>query len=139
MVCNSFKTFLTFDHFLYSLFQGFSLILQKPNLKTCSGYYLSGPNNAKCAADKTWTFGDRLGPGGATTSHRPVCRKIFCPVPATVANGYHEARNHSYGDSVTYLCNSGYDLRSLSESFRCTALKGDVKVRYWQMWFYLLK
>ncbi|KAI8507111.1 hypothetical protein Bbelb_155500 [Branchiostoma belcheri] len=62
-----------------------------------SGYNLVGSATRTCQADLTWTASD------------PTCEAGQCPTPDAPTNGAVTGSN-SLGDTVTYSCDSGYNL-----------------------------
>lgn len=62
------------------------------------GYELKGPFTRICEDNKMWT--DIL----------PQCRKVSCPTPKKVQNGYFIGSDYTFGTKITYVCNKNYTL-----------------------------
>ncbi|XP_078251223.1 sushi, von Willebrand factor type A, EGF and pentraxin domain-containing protein 1 isoform X2 [Rhinoraja longicauda] len=62
------------------------------------GYVLSGAVEISCLANGSW-------------SHQaPTCEPLMCPTPQDSDNGRYIVNGISYLSTVTYICNSGYQL-----------------------------
>ena len=62
------------------------------------GYELEGNETALCQANGQWS------------SNIPLCSIIDCPDPGTPNNGHQNSSNFSYGASISFTCNVGYEL-----------------------------
>ena len=63
-----------------------------------TGYELQGNETALCQANGQWS------------SNIPLCSIIDCPDPGTPNNGHRNSSNFSYGASISFTCNVGYEL-----------------------------
>ncbi|KAK3796935.1 hypothetical protein RRG08_032239 [Elysia crispata] len=68
---------------------------------TCDlGYYLSGDDNRTCQSNGTWS------------GESPACFPVKCPPESgIVSNGYVNSTERTFGDSLTYSCDYGYQLK----------------------------
>ena len=62
------------------------------------GYELKGNETALCQANGQWS------------SHIPLCLIIDCPDPGIPTNGQRNSSNFSYCASISFTCNTGYEL-----------------------------
>ncbi|XP_067886734.1 sushi, von Willebrand factor type A, EGF and pentraxin domain-containing protein 1 isoform X1 [Heterodontus francisci] len=66
---------------------------------TCKpGFHLIGNTTVVCGEDGEW-----LG-------RRPICKPIECPAPQEITSGKALFEKLYYGDTVTYVCNTGFRL-----------------------------
>lgn len=61
------------------------------------GYELVGLDFRLCLSSMEW-------------SEEPFCQKVQCPTPPLVQNGFYVGVNFSFGDSIEYKCNDGYEV-----------------------------
>ncbi|ELU05207.1 hypothetical protein CAPTEDRAFT_227166 [Capitella teleta] len=57
---------------------------------------------------------------GAWTAVTEMCRQMYCPVIASLSNGYIVGGQHHYRSVIAFFCNEGYDLIG-SENSTCTS------------------
>ena len=62
------------------------------------GYELQGNETALCQANGQWS------------NNIPLCSIIDCPNPGTSNNGQQNSSNFSYSPSISFTCNTGYEL-----------------------------
>lgn len=62
------------------------------------GYILEGEELLTCLQNGQWS------------SSTPSCSKVSCPLPEAVAHGQYFGTNFTYGTSVEYVCEEGYEL-----------------------------
>ncbi|CAH1263510.1 CSMD3 [Branchiostoma lanceolatum] len=75
---------------------------------TCSsGYEITGSAVLTCQENQQWS------------GTQPTCERIHCPLLSPIADGQMSG-GHVFGDQVTFVCNSGYDLNG-SSSRTCQA------------------
>ncbi|XP_066283044.1 sushi, von Willebrand factor type A, EGF and pentraxin domain-containing protein 1-like [Branchiostoma lanceolatum] len=75
---------------------------------TCSsGYEITGSAVLTCQENQQWSV------------TQPTCERIHCPLLSPIADGQMSG-GHVFGDQVTFVCNSGYDLNG-SSSRTCQA------------------
>ncbi|XP_072024065.1 sushi, von Willebrand factor type A, EGF and pentraxin domain-containing protein 1-like isoform X2 [Amphiura filiformis] len=65
------------------------------------GYYMTGNDSRTCLADQTWSF----------TSQS--CSPVSCGEPSGIPHGSIQGFNWTYNASVTYVCDSGYEMLGL--------------------------
>ncbi|XP_013383226.1 sushi, von Willebrand factor type A, EGF and pentraxin domain-containing protein 1 [Lingula anatina] len=63
------------------------------------GYEIKGNILRTCQADKTWS------------GNTPKCELLVCPTPPVIANAIVVGENFSFAESITYVCNKGFELR----------------------------
>ncbi|XP_033098555.1 CUB and sushi domain-containing protein 3-like [Anneissia japonica] len=63
-----------------------------------TGYNLVGAASVTCQSDGTWS------------QSAPVCQVINCGDPGTPTNGGKNGSDETYGSTVTYVCDNGYNL-----------------------------
>ncbi|KAK3090083.1 hypothetical protein FSP39_009008 [Pinctada imbricata] len=68
------------------------------------GYSLSGSNTRACLSNSSW--------GGVT----PSCRPVSCGAPSRISNGFYIGRDYTFGNTVTYACDAGFNLVGESDS-----------------------
>ncbi|XP_019410274.1 PREDICTED: sushi, von Willebrand factor type A, EGF and pentraxin domain-containing protein 1, partial [Crocodylus porosus] len=69
-------------------------------LYTCKpGFELLGNTTILCGEDGRWLGG------------KPSCNPIECPAPKEILNGKYSYTNFHYGETVTYSCNRGFQLK----------------------------
>jgi len=92
---------------------GSSYVYQAKVTYTCnSGYEVkSGNAQRTCGSNKAWS------------GSKPVCGKVSCGNPGTVANSAKSGTSYLYGDKVTHTCSSGYELKSGHLQRTCGANK----------------
>jgi len=81
---------------------GTSYVYQAKVTYACkTGYELKSGHLARtCGSNKAWS------------GSKPVCGKVSCGDPGTVANSAKSGTSYLYGDKVTHTCKSGYELKS---------------------------
>ncbi|KAL3867863.1 hypothetical protein ACJMK2_040709 [Sinanodonta woodiana] len=62
------------------------------------GFELKGDNIQICMANKRWT------------GSNPTCQKISCGVPSAIKFGSYTGDKFSFGDTVEFVCNEGYQV-----------------------------
>ncbi|XP_072114251.1 sushi, von Willebrand factor type A, EGF and pentraxin domain-containing protein 1 [Mobula birostris] len=62
------------------------------------GYVLSGAAEISCLANGSWSH------------ETPTCEPLMCPTPQDTDNGRNAVNGITYLSTVTYICNSGYQL-----------------------------
>ena len=63
-----------------------------------SGFSLIGNSSITCQANGHWS------------GNLPLCSHIDCPDPGIPNNGERHSSNFSYGASISFTCNAGYEL-----------------------------
>ena len=63
-----------------------------------SDFSLIGNSNITCQANGHWS------------GNLPLCSHIDCPDPGIPNNGRRNSSNFSYGASISFTCNAGYEL-----------------------------
>ncbi|XP_068228821.1 sushi, von Willebrand factor type A, EGF and pentraxin domain-containing protein 1-like isoform X2 [Palaemon carinicauda] len=48
---------------------------------------------------------------GTWSGHEPECERVSCGFPGYLINGNIEGKSYSYGDTITYVCNQGFNLK----------------------------
>ncbi|EMP30778.1 Sushi, von Willebrand factor type A, EGF and pentraxin domain-containing protein 1 [Chelonia mydas] len=72
-------------------------------LYTCKpGFELLGNTTILCGEDGHWLGG------------KPACKPVECPKPKEIQNGKYSYTNFHYGQTVTYLCDRGFQLKGLN-------------------------
>ena len=74
-----------------------------------TGYEISGKDTRTCRIDGTWT--------GPT----PKCNSINCKLPTASAHGrYNDDAKTTYGSTIEFVCDQGFQLESGDQERKCT-------------------
>ncbi|KAK4305073.1 hypothetical protein Pmani_023017 [Petrolisthes manimaculis] len=52
---------------------------------------------------------------GNWSGEEPECRRVHCGFPGYLLNGHMEGHSYSYSDTISYICNPGFELRGEAE------------------------
>jgi len=74
------------------------------------GYYISGQRSIECYKDGTWS------------GRVPKCEKSKCFPPFRMNNGKIVGDDFSYGETIEYICDKGYQLTGGDSVRTCTAI-----------------
>ncbi|KFM77244.1 Sushi, von Willebrand factor type A, EGF and pentraxin domain-containing protein 1, partial [Stegodyphus mimosarum] len=74
------------------------------------GYELEGSMTRSCLVNESWSLSI------------PRCKIVSCILPPEIEHGHVEGSNHTFGSTVKYVCDFGYQLEGSSE-LQCLADK----------------
>ncbi|XP_078575446.1 sushi, von Willebrand factor type A, EGF and pentraxin domain-containing protein 1-like isoform X3 [Branchiostoma floridae x Branchiostoma japonicum] len=95
----------------YGIVNGSDFTYQQTVVYHCrEGYDLVGEAKRICGADRHWS------------GEEPKCEPVQCGKPESIPDGVLVGEDYTYGKTVTYKCNSGYELNG-SDSRVCQANK----------------